>query len=47
VTAEFDSALLLHNTPRERDDDLTNWYKYQRNAVIRHIDPEDGDGGDV
>jgi hypothetical protein len=25
VTAQFDSALLLHNTPTGRDIDLTNW----------------------
>jgi hypothetical protein len=30
VTAQFDSALLLYNTPIGRGIDLTNWYKYQR-----------------
>jgi hypothetical protein len=40
VTAQFDSALPLHNTPNGRDIDLTEWYKYQRHMVIYHIDPD-------
>jgi hypothetical protein len=47
MTAEFDSALLLPNTPIGRSIDLTNWYKYQRYAAIPHMDPGNGDRGDL
>jgi hypothetical protein len=47
VTAQFDSALLLRNTPIGRGIDLTNWYKYQGHTDIHHIDPDDGDRGDL
>jgi hypothetical protein len=47
VTAQFDSALLLHNAPVGRGIDLMNWYKYQRHTAIHHIYPDDGDRGDL
>jgi hypothetical protein len=34
VTAQFDSALLLNNTPIGRGIHLTKWYKYQGYMVI-------------
>jgi hypothetical protein len=47
VTAQFDLALLLHNTQIGKGIDLTNWYKYQQYTVIHHIGPDDGDRGDL
>jgi hypothetical protein len=48
VTCDFsDPALLLRNTPIGRGIDLTDWYKHQRYTVIHHIDPDDGNLGDL
>jgi hypothetical protein len=43
---QYDSALLLHSTPKGRGINLKNWYSYQQHMAIHHVNPDTGDRRD-